>query len=115
LSLLGGCVSVMPMAFVPSFGVFLVLAVGFGLLSGGTLALGYTIGAQTVPEEQRGAAFGFLSGAALFGGAVAPSVAGILAHWKLEGIYYLDSLLYILLLLGPLRLVSRSRGEPELR
>jgi MFS transporter, DHA1 family, multidrug resistance protein len=115
LSLLGGCLSVAPMAFVPSFGVFLLLAVGFGLVSGGTLALGYTIGAQTVPEEQRGAAFGFLSGAALFGGAVAPSVAGVLAHWKLVGIYYLDALVYLLLLLGPLRRVSRSRVEPEAR
>lgn len=113
MSLLGGCLSIAPMAVVPTFAVFLALAVAFGLVSGGTLALGYTIGARTVPEEQRGAAFGFLSGAALFGGAVAPSVAGVLAHWHMKGIYYLDALIYLALLAGPLRLVDRSRGRDE--
>jgi len=97
MSLLGGSLCVLPMAVVPSFSSFLLLAAAFGLVSGGTLALGYTIGAHTVREEHRGAAFGFFSGAALFGGAIAPSVAGVLAHWELRGIYYLDALVYLLL------------------
>ena len=47
-----------------------------------------------MPSERRTTAFGFFSGAALFGGAVSPSFAGLIAHWELRGIYYLDALLF---------------------
>ena len=40
-------------------------------------------------------AFGFFAGAALFGGSISPSVAGLLAHWDLRTIYYVDGLLYV--------------------
>jgi MFS family permease len=50
-----------------------------------------------VPHDQRATAFGFFSGAALFGGAISPTVAGLLAHWDLRGIYYLDAALFLLL------------------
>jgi MFS family permease len=85
------------MALVSSFAAFFVLAVLLGLASGGALTLCYTIGGLLVPAEQRTTAFGFFSGAALFGGAISPSVAGLLAHWHLRGIYYLDTALFVLL------------------
>lgn len=100
LSLLGGAGSVLPMALVSSFGALLALATLLGLVSGGALTLGYTIGGLTVPEAQRATAFGFFSAAALFGGAVSPSVAGVLAHWDLRGIYYLDTAIFVLLAAG---------------
>ncbi|MGE0452187.1 MAG: MFS transporter [Vicinamibacteria bacterium] len=97
VSLLGGAVLVLPMALVTSFPAFLGLAALLGLAAGGSLTLCYTIGGLVVPGERRATAFGFFSGAALFGGAVSPSVAGLLAHVELRAIYYVDAALYLAL------------------
>jgi MFS transporter, DHA1 family, multidrug resistance protein len=96
-SLLAGGATVFPMALVPSFPGFLTLAVVLGLASGGCLTLCYTMGGLMVPSERRTVAFGFFSGAALFGGAVAPTAAGLVAHWDLRGIYYVDGLVFLAL------------------
>ena len=96
-SLIGGAAAVLPMAFVPTFGGFLGLATLLGFVSGGSLTLCYTIGGLLVPGERRTTAFGFFSGAALFGGAVSPSVAGLVTHVDLRAIYVLDAALYLLL------------------
>ena len=107
-SLVGGAATVLPMALVPRFGLLLVFAVLLGLASGGALTLCYTIGGLGVPGEFRTTAFGYFSAAALFGGAVSPSVAGLVAHWNLRGIYYVNAALF-LLLAGLLALRRRSR------
>jgi DHA1 family multidrug resistance protein-like MFS transporter len=99
-TLVCGALVVLPMARVPSFGWVLVLATLLGLASGGSLTLCYTIGGLMVPPEIKTTAFGFFSGAALFGGAVSPSIAGLLARSELRGIYYLDAALYALLALA---------------
>ena len=93
-SLVAGAATVLPMASVPSFGYLLALAVLLGLASGGALTLCYTIGGLMVPERHRATAYGFLSGAALLGGAVSPSFAGLLAHWDVRGIFWLDAALF---------------------
>jgi MFS transporter, DHA1 family, multidrug resistance protein len=92
-SLFGGAACVSPMPLIGSFPQFLVLAVLLGLLSGGSLTLCYTIGGLIVPPERRTTAFGFFAGAALFGGAVAPSAAGLFAHIELRTIYFVDAVL----------------------
>jgi len=97
ITLVGGALLVAPMALVPSFELFLVLAVLLGLVSGGSLTLCYTIGGLMVPEAVRTTAFGFFSGAALFGGALSPTVAGLVAHLALRGIYFVDAALYLAL------------------
>lgn len=111
LSLAAGGLCVMPMALVSSFGALLLLAVLLGLASGGALTLCYTIGGLLVPAEHRATAFGFFSAAALFGGAVSPSCAGLLVRWDLRGIYYVDAALFVLLATA---LVVGARAEtPE--
>jgi MFS family permease len=78
--------------WVRTFPILLILAAVLGLGFGGALTLGYTIGDSVVPEGRRGATFGYLTGAALFGGSVSPPIAGWLARvWQLTGIYYLDA------------------------
>lgn len=103
-SLVGGAITVLPMAFAPGFLTFVALAVLLGLASGGSLTLCYTIGGLSVPEERRSTAFGFFSGAALFGGSISPTVAGLIAHLELRGIYYVDAALYVVLAAGLLLL-----------
>jgi len=107
-SLLGGALTVLPMALVSSFAGFFALALLLGLASGGSLTLCYTIGGLMVPSERRATAFGFFAGAALFGGAISPSLAGLLAHWNLRGIYYVDTALFTLLVLGLLPTLGRE-------
>ncbi len=112
-TLVGGALTVLPMAQVPSYGWILVLAALLGLASGGSLTLCYTIGGLMVPPAIKTTAFGFFSGAALFGGAVSPSVAGLIARWHLRGIYFVDAALYVLLALAlvwPLRKGVQSGG-----
>ena len=64
-------------------------------MGGGTLTLCYTIGGLMVPQDIRTTAFGFFSGAALFGGAISPSIAGLIAHVSFRGIYWVDATLYL--------------------
>lgn len=114
-TLFGGAAAVLPMTVAPAFSALLVLAVFLGLASGGSLTLCYTLGGRLVPAERHNAAFGFFAGAALFGGAVSPTVAGLLArYWELKGIYWLDGALYLLLaaalLLRPASLSRRAEG-----
>jgi MFS transporter, DHA1 family, multidrug resistance protein len=97
LTLVGGAFAVLPMALVSRFEHLLGLAVLLGLVGGGSLTLCYTIGGLMVPEHIRTTAYGFFSGAALFGGAVSPTVAGLVAHAALRGIYWVDAFLYVLL------------------
>lgn len=99
-SLVAGGALVLPMAFVSTYGSFVALAVLLGLASGGALTLCYTIAGLLVPGDRRATAFGFFSGAALFGGAISPTVAGLLARWDLRGIFYLDAALYVALAAG---------------
>jgi MFS transporter, DHA1 family, multidrug resistance protein len=99
-TLVAGGILVLPMGLVSSFSALLVLAVLLGLTAGGSLTLCYTIGGLLVPGDVRTTAFGFFSGAALFGGAISPSFAGGLAHWHLRGIYSVDAALYAVLVVG---------------
>jgi len=95
MTLVAGAALVLPMALATSYRQFLWLAVLLGLFAGGSLTLCYTLGGLLVPPERRATAFGFFAGAALFGGSISPSVAGLLAHWDLRTIYYVDGLLYV--------------------
>ena len=99
-SLLAGAMVVWPMATVRSFEAVLVLAVLLGLASGGALTLCYTIGGLVVDGARRTTAFGFFSAAALFGGAVSPSVAGLLVRWDLKALYGVDAAIFVLLAAG---------------
>jgi DHA1 family multidrug resistance protein-like MFS transporter len=99
-TLVAGALIVLPMGLVARFSSFLGLAVLLGLAAGGSLTLCYTIGGLMVPTDRRTTAFGFFSGAALFGGAVSPSIAGLLTRVHFKAIYWADALLYLLLALA---------------
>ena len=120
LTLVAGALAVLPMAFVARFLPMLALATLLGLVSGGSLTLCYTIGGLLAGPDRRATAFGFFSAAALFGGSISPSVAGLLVGWNLRGIYYVDAALLLALsaalLAGALPSVSAAadrQPEPE--
>jgi MFS family permease len=96
-SLVAGAAVVWPMAHVARFEGMLALAVLLGLASGGALTLCYTIGGLVVEGGARATAFGFFSAAALFGGALSPTVAGLLVRWDLKAIYTVDAAIFAVL------------------
>jgi MFS transporter, DHA1 family, multidrug resistance protein len=117
-SLLAGASTVWPMARVGSFESMLGLAILLGLASGGALTLCYTIGGLIVSGDIRATAFGFFSAAALFGGAVSPSVAGLLVRWDLRAIYSVDAAIFAglagaLLLSAPAAALKPTDAEPQ--
>jgi DHA1 family multidrug resistance protein-like MFS transporter len=112
-TLVAGAAIVLPMGLVPRFPSFLGLAVLLGLAAGGSLTLCYTIGGLMVPSERRTTAFGFFSMAALFGGAVSPSIAGLLTRVHFKAIYWADALLYVLLALALMPGVMAMRARRQ--
>jgi DHA1 family multidrug resistance protein-like MFS transporter len=93
-TLLGGALVVAPMGLAHSYLPLLGLGALLGLVAGGSLTLCYTLGGLVAPGASRATAFGLLSGAALVGGALSPSLAGALARYDLRLIFWVDALLY---------------------
>jgi DHA1 family multidrug resistance protein-like MFS transporter len=63
------------------------------LCLGGAITLAYTLGAEIVPGEHRGAAFGWLALGVQVGTAASPLVTGALAAVSLGGAYVFDGAL----------------------
>lgn len=94
VSLLSSLLAAVAMAEATSFEAFLSVALLFGLVSGGSLTLGYSIGSRRFGEASRGAFFGRLSGSALIGGAVAPALAAWVARTTIGNVYWMNALIY---------------------
>jgi MFS family permease len=102
------------MARVSTFAAFLGVALFYGLVSGGGLTLGYSIGSRRFSEASRGASFGRLSGAALVGGAVAPALAALIARSSIQNVYWMNALVYgVLLAVGLFFLRGSPRDRPS--
>jgi DHA1 family multidrug resistance protein-like MFS transporter len=109
-SLFLSLLAALAMASVATFQAFLGVALLYGLVSGGSLTLGYSIGARRFSEAARGASFGKLSGAALVGGAVAPALAAFIARSSIENVYWMNALIYAALV-GAAMLFLRDRSS----
>jgi DHA1 family multidrug resistance protein-like MFS transporter len=64
-----------------------------GLCLGCAITLAYALGAEVVPGEQRGAAFGWLALGVQVGTAASPLVTGALAAISIPGVYLLNGVL----------------------
>lgn len=98
LSLFLSLLAALTMAYMSTFESFLGVALIYGLVSGGSLTLGYSIGSRRFSEAERGASFGKLSGAALVGGAVSPAIAAVVARSSLVNVYWMNALIYAALI-----------------
>ena len=108
-SLFASLLAAIAMGYMPSFTAFLGVALLYGLVSGGTLTLGYSLGSRRFDEASRGASFGRLSGAALIGGAIAPAIAAFVARPSLRGVYWMNGLIYAALIAVAWLFLRRSR------
>ncbi|NCA14953.1 MAG: MFS transporter, partial [Proteobacteria bacterium] len=106
-SLVAGAALCAPMALVETPTQFLVVRVLLGLFAGGTVTLVMSLANTRIPSASKGAAFGVISSATLLGTAVSPLVTGALAGIDLRLVFLLNSLLYLVALVGVVRQVMR--------
>ena len=119
LAVLGGMICVGLLALTERWEQVLALRFTLGLLVGGTLTMGYTLGTGLVPPERTGLALGVLSSSAMVGSASAPFVAGLLGRLNLRLVFAADALFYVfalVVILFFLRRIDRAaaaaaRGE----
>jgi DHA1 family multidrug resistance protein-like MFS transporter len=106
-SLVAGAALCAPMALVETPTQFLVVRVLLGLFAGGTVTLVMSLANTRIPSASKGAAFGVISSATLLGTAVSPLVTGALAGIDLRLVFVLNSMLYLVALVGVVRQVMR--------
>ena len=83
------------MALAKHWPTLLVLRALVGFCLGSALTLAYSLGAQIVPGENRGAAFGWLALGVQVGTALSPLVTGGLAAVSLPGTFVFDGVLAV--------------------
>jgi DHA1 family multidrug resistance protein-like MFS transporter len=99
------------MALAQGWPSLLVLRTLVALCLGGVITLAYAVGAELVPGEHRGAAFGWLALGVQIGTAASPVAMGALASLSLGGAYVVDGVLACLVA-GLLALGWRSQRPP---
>lgn len=114
ISLVGGALLCLPIAFVAHWWQLLVLRFFLGFFTGGTLTLVYAIGGRDLPAGAKMGAFGTLAGVGQIGGAVAPFVTGALSKWaSLSAIFIVDAVLYLLLIVWVWRMFDRGKATED--
>jgi MFS transporter, DHA1 family, multidrug resistance protein len=102
IALAGGAVFSLLLSMAATWQQVLVLRLVIGLLAGGTLSLGYTLGARLAPSERSGLTLGILTSCAQLGGASAPLLGGVLGSVGLRVVFVVNCAAY----LGALALVT---------
>ena len=95
-ALLAGSPLCAAMALTQGWVSLLLLRALTGLCLGCAITLAYALGAEVVPGEQRGAAFGWLALGTQVGTAASPLAMGALAAISIPGAYLLDGALALL-------------------
>jgi MFS family permease len=91
----------------------LVLRLGLGLLAGGTLSLGYALGARLAPPERSGLTLGILASCGQLGSASAPLLAGVLGGSGLHLVFFANAIAYLLGLTLAAWVMRKPRGVVE--
>jgi MFS family permease len=91
----GGAFCSLLLAMAASWQQVLVLRLVLGLLAGGTLSLGYTLGARLAPRERSGLTLGILASCGQLGSASAPLLAGVLGGAGLHVVFIVNAAAYV--------------------
>jgi DHA1 family multidrug resistance protein-like MFS transporter len=109
-SLAGSTVTIVPMAFCRSVLPFAALRFLLGLAVGGAMTLAYTIGGHLLPPEALATGYSILSSTAMLGGALGPTLCGLLAAIDVRAPILIGGLVYLVLTLHVVAL-SRRAGQ----
>ena len=94
IALAGGALCSLLLALATTWSQVLVLRLVLGLLAGGTLSLGYALGARLAPRERSGLTLGILASCGQMGSASAPLLAGMLGGTGLYVVFLTNALAY---------------------
>ncbi|HET6278945.1 MAG TPA: MFS transporter [Candidatus Polarisedimenticolia bacterium] len=108
-SLLAGTALVFAMGMSRTVGSFALLRVLVGLTIGGAATLLYTIAGDVIPSHGRAASYGVLSSAAVLGGALGPTMSGLLSAVSPRAPLFAGGILYLALTVQVFLLV-RGKG-----
>jgi MFS transporter, DHA1 family, multidrug resistance protein len=108
-ALAGGAFCSVLLALASNWQQVLALRLVLGLLAGGTLSLGYLVGARLAPREQSGLTLGILAGCGQIGSASAPLLAGVLGGAGLHVVFLANAAAY----LGALALAALVARTPR--
>jgi DHA1 family multidrug resistance protein-like MFS transporter len=114
-SLLAGTVLVFAMGFSRTILSFALLRVLVGLAIGGAATLLYTIAGDVIPTQGRAASYGVLSSAAVLGGALGPSLSGLLSALSPRAPLFAGGIIYLVLTVRVFVLARRRRLLPSVR
>jgi DHA1 family multidrug resistance protein-like MFS transporter len=107
-SLLSGTVLVFAMGMSRTVFSFALLRVLVGLAIGGAATLLYTIAGDVIPSHGRAASYGMLSSAAVLGGALGPSMSGLLGAVSPRAPLFAGGILYLALTVQVFLLARRQ-------
>jgi len=111
-SLASGTLVIVAMGFSTAVVPFAALRILLGLAVGGAPTLLYTIAGDSIPDGVRAAAYGALSSAAMLGGALGPSLCGLLGAWDPRVMLLTGGAIYLALTLRAATLVRRRAAAP---
>ena len=110
-SLVGGLLTIVPMAFCSSILPFACLRILLGFAVGGAVTLVYTIGGEIIPSAARAPAYSLLSSTAMLGGSMGPLFCSLLTSFDLRATFLAGGILYLVLILFLSALIGRIRRE----
>jgi len=113
-SLAASTVVILPMALCRTLAPFAALRVLLGLSVGGSMTVAYTIGGHLLPPAARATGYGLLSSAAMLGGALGPTLCGLVASIDLRAPLWIGGLAYAALTLHVGTLLRRAGGTAPL-
>jgi DHA1 family multidrug resistance protein-like MFS transporter len=87
-----------PMVFVHSAALFSILRVALAIAAGGILSLTLGAASDSIPQQNRGEGFAFLSSTSMLGGAAGPLLAGTMAGFSIRSVFVFNSAVYLLML-----------------
>jgi DHA1 family multidrug resistance protein-like MFS transporter len=109
IALAGGALCSLLLAMSTNWQQVVVLRLVLGLLAGGTLSLGYALGARLAPRERSGLTLGILASCGQLGSAGAPLLAGVLGGAGLHIVFVANAVAYA----AALALAKFSARNPQ--
>src|SRR5262249_48094874 len=116
IALAGGAVASIFLGLAGDWIQVLVLRGLLGLLAGGTISPGYTMGARLVPGDQSSVTLSVLASCGMLGSATAPILAGFIGQVDLRGVFVATAAAYAiavgLAVLPTLRRAGQQASRP---
>jgi MFS family permease len=113
-SLAASSLSCLPMATADAYWQMLILRGIEGFLSGGLITLAISVGADLIPQRQRGTGVGLIMSGGMYGSATAPMVAGAVGAIDIRWVFLMDAAIFAVFTISTLIFMREPKKiDPE--